>query len=121
MCGPFIVHDPEAVRHLTHYDEELVVVLADEWRDPSVCLKLEGAMAGGVQIKAVAEDADTPFESKHLPGHPDANEQDMVVMPNVDPTFEMIDLMTSARAYEANLQAVQQSVRMAEQALELGR
>eukprot|EP00466_Bigelowiella_natans_P018286 jgi/Bigna1/78085/fgenesh1_pg.52_\ len=28
------------------YDDERVVVLADEWRDPEVCLKLEGAMAG---------------------------------------------------------------------------
>lgn len=44
--GPFIIHDPESVPRLPHYDEELVVVLADEWRDPGVCLKLEGAMAG---------------------------------------------------------------------------
>jgi len=28
------------------YDEERVLVMADEWRDPAVCLKLEGAMAG---------------------------------------------------------------------------
>jgi len=28
------------------YDEEKVVVLADEWQDPDVCLKLEGAMPG---------------------------------------------------------------------------
>merc|ERR1711871_1808332 len=45
LRGPFIVkkrEDPNT--HL--YDEERVVVLADEWQDPDVCLKLEGAMAG---------------------------------------------------------------------------
>jgi hypothetical protein len=31
---------------LCSYDEERVIVLADEWQNPSVCLKLEGAMAG---------------------------------------------------------------------------
>jgi len=28
------------------YDEERVLFLSDEWRDPSVCLKVEGAMPG---------------------------------------------------------------------------
>ena len=28
------------------YDEDLVVFMSDEWRDPSKCLKLEGAMPG---------------------------------------------------------------------------
>eukprot|EP01047_Picozoa_sp_COSAG01_P042254 COSAG01_NODE_3679_length_5802_cov_347.111520_2_plen_310_part_00 len=59
LRGPFIVHDPATEggssagnakegqrRTMPAYDEELVVVLADEWRDPGVCLKLEGAMAG---------------------------------------------------------------------------
>ena len=45
----------------------------------------------------------------------------MVTLPNVNPTYEMVDLMTAARAYEANLQAVQMAVKMAEQALELAR
>merc|ERR1740138_974819 len=45
MRGPFIVKSKD-VSHLPKYDEEQVVVLADEWRDPEVCLKLEGAMAG---------------------------------------------------------------------------
>ena len=82
---------------------------------------LEGEIHGGVRISEVVDDEDTPFIQRHMPGHPDANEDGIVTLPNVNPTFEMIDLMTAARAYEANLQAVQMSVKMAEQAFELGR
>merc|ERR1711871_238075 len=45
LRGPIVVkkrNDPFA----SMYTDERVIVLADEWRDPEVCLKLEGAMAG---------------------------------------------------------------------------
>lgn len=45
MRGPFIVrkqNDPFEFM----YDEEKIVILADEWQDPAVCLALEGAMPG---------------------------------------------------------------------------
>ena len=45
--GPLIVQRAEdPVRAQFAYDEELVVFMSDEWRDPSACLKLEGAMPG---------------------------------------------------------------------------
>jgi FtsP/CotA-like multicopper oxidase with cupredoxin domain len=43
--GPFVIKrrdDP----YKSMYDEDIVVSVSDEWREPSVCLKLEGAMAG---------------------------------------------------------------------------
>merc|ERR1711871_1712569 len=45
LRGPFIVKKREDP-HQAEYDEERVVVFADEWQNPDVCLKLEGAMAG---------------------------------------------------------------------------
>jgi len=45
--GPLIIErasDP--VKAQFKYDEDLVMFMADEWRDPSACLKLEGAMPG---------------------------------------------------------------------------
>jgi len=45
--GPLIIersNDP--VKAKFKYDEDLVVFISDEWRDPSACLKLEGAMPG---------------------------------------------------------------------------
>lgn len=50
MRGAVVVKrrdDPERYAELDlHYDQEQLVVLSDEWRDPEVCLKLEGAFAG---------------------------------------------------------------------------
>ncbi len=40
------------------------------------------------------------------PDHPDANEEGFVAMPDVDPLIEMVEMMTAARAYEANLSAI---------------
>lgn len=47
LKGPLIVHhkageDP----HAGMYQEERIVALSDEWRDPDVCLRAEGALPG---------------------------------------------------------------------------
>jgi flagellar basal-body rod protein FlgC len=55
------------------------------------------------------------------PGHPDADENGMVRMPNVDTAHEMVTLMVASRAYEANLAAMQASRRIAEASLNLAR
>jgi flagellar basal-body rod protein FlgC len=75
---------------------------------------------GGVVVSEVATD-NAPLQKSHMPGHPDADENGMVEMPNVSLPMEMIDLMTASRAYEANLKALQTFRQMAEQALNLMR
>ena len=55
------------------------------------------------------------------PGHPDADGNGYVDMPNVNPVVEMVDLMAATRAYEANISAIQAVKAMAQKALELGR
>jgi flagellar basal-body rod protein FlgC len=82
---------------------------------------LEGELAGGVRVDAVVDDVRTPMTRVFRPSHPDADEEGMLTMPNVDPTTEMVDLIVAARSYEANLGVVRTFVQMAEQALELGR
>ena len=45
--GPLIIQrKADPVKEEFAYDEDLVVFMSDEWRDPSACLKLEGAMPG---------------------------------------------------------------------------
>ena len=45
--GPLVVQRAnDSVLRDFSYDEDLVVFLSDEWRDPSVCLKLEGGLPG---------------------------------------------------------------------------
>ena len=55
------------------------------------------------------------------PAHPDANAEGYVMMPNVNTTQEMIDLLGASRAYEANVTAFNATKAMAVKALEIGR
>ena len=45
----------------------------------------------------------------------------MVEYPNINTVLEMSDLITALRAYEANITAQENFVRMAERALQLAR
>ncbi len=43
--GPFVIKKRQDPYKKT-YDEDLVVSVSDEWREPNICLRLEGAMPG---------------------------------------------------------------------------
>ncbi|MDD5718362.1 MAG: flagellar basal body rod protein FlgC [Candidatus Krumholzibacteria bacterium] len=53
------------------------------------------------------------------PGHPDADEEGYVLLPNVDVITEMVDMIAASRAYEANISAVQAAKDMFNQTLKL--
>ncbi len=59
---------------------------------------------GGVRVSAIVEDQ-TPFRQVNRPGHPDADKNGNVLMPNVNAVLEMADIMSATRAYEANINA----------------
>jgi flagellar basal-body rod protein FlgC len=73
-----------------------------------------------VRVSSVTNDP-SPGESIHDPSHPDADADGNVRMPNVNLAFEMVDLMTASRAYEANLAVVRNAKQMAMKALSIGR
>lgn len=72
----------------------------------------------GVRVAGVTADP-RAFPKVYDPGHPDADEDGFVSMPNVELPHEMVDLITASRAYEANLRALQTFRQMAEQSLSL--
>lgn len=74
----------------------------------------------GVKISKIVED-DSPFKLKYEPGHPDADENGYVMMPNVDVIKEMVDLIDAQRAYEANITAINTTKTMMMNALEIGK
>ena len=74
----------------------------------------------GVKISKIVED-DTPFKLKYEPGHPDADENGYVKMPNVDTIKEMVDLISAQRSYDANITALNSSKSMLMKALDIGR
>ena len=73
---------------------------------------------GGVEVAGIAEDAS---EGKRVydPGHPDADGEGYVTMPNVDTVTEMVDLISASRAYEANVTAMQASKQMFTKTLDI--
>jgi flagellar basal-body rod protein FlgC len=60
---------------------------------------------GGVQVTAIVNDP-TPDKLVYDPGHPDANAQGYVRMPNIDPVVEMTDLISESRSYESDVTAM---------------
>lgn len=78
---------------------------------------VEGAIRG-VQVVGITKDP-TPGPMILDPGHPDANAEGFVQMPNVNMSHEMVDMLTASRAYEANLKAMETFRQMAEQSLSL--
>ena len=84
---------------------------------------LDGATAQQVrqvEVSRIVEDQNPP-RLQYDPGHPDANPQGYVAMPNVNVVEEMADMIGATRAYEANVTAVQAAKSMAMKTLEIGR
>jgi flagellar basal-body rod protein FlgC len=83
-------------------------------------LGTEGTTVQGVRISQVMPDL-TPGQRVFDPQHPDAGADGMVQLPNVNIAYEMVDLITATRAYEANLSVVKNARQMALKALEIGK
>ena len=75
---------------------------------------------GGVRVSAVIPDTRPPVKL-HMPGHPDADANGDVLMPDIRPAEEMADLLSSARSYEANAAAFKITRSIIQKSLELGR
>jgi flagellar basal-body rod protein FlgC len=86
--------------------------------------KLNDALGAGanqgsqVSVARIVDDP-TPLPKVYMPGHPKADAQGMVQMPNVDPLNEMVDMMTASRSYQANLQVISTGRSMFEQSLKI--
>lgn len=74
----------------------------------------------GVRVREIVEDQKPPI-TVYDPGHPDADENGFVSMPNISVIEEMVNMMMALRAYEANVRAFNISKGMFQKALELGR
>lgn len=74
----------------------------------------------GVEVASVAVDGAMP-QMVYNPGHPDADDQGYVAMPNISVMREMTDMMAAARAYEANLATLRTVRDMAQSSLDIMR
>jgi flagellar basal-body rod protein FlgC len=74
----------------------------------------------GVQVSSIIEDQ-TAFRKRYEPSHPDADSEGYVAVPNVDVPEEMVDMVGAARAYQANITAINVIRDTVQRSLELGK
>jgi flagellar basal-body rod protein FlgC len=60
---------------------------------------------GGVAVSQIVTDTREP-ERRYMPGHPDADANGYVAFPRMNPAEDMVDLMGTARNYQANVAAI---------------
>ena len=94
---------------------------ADPFARKTVTFENEMSRAEGTtltRVKRIGVDP-APFRLEHNPGHPAADENGNVKMPNVDILVETADMRDATRAYEANLQIVKQARDLVSMTLDL--
>jgi flagellar basal-body rod protein FlgC len=78
----------------------------------------EAASANLVRVSGIDRQR-TPYRVEHMPGHPAADAQGYVRLPNVDLVVEAADMREANRSYEANLQAIRQARDMINMTLDM--
>jgi flagellar basal-body rod protein FlgC len=73
-----------------------------------------------VEVVEIVEDP-TPFKEIYDPSHPDADDNGIVKMPNVNVVEQMVDLMSARRDFEANVAALDSIKTMALRAMDISR
>jgi len=97
----------------TNYRRKEVVLAQGSFGDA-----LDAASSRGVEVTGVVQDA-SAGRRVYDPGNPAADAQGYVTMPNVDSVTEMVDLIGSSRAYEANVTAMQTAKTMFARTLDI--
>ncbi len=94
------------------------VEFASELRRSMVGRSAKDVNLSGVKVKGITESKEPP-NVMYIPGHPKADEEGFVNMPNVNISREMVDLMTASRSYEANTAVISTFRKMADRALNI--
>ncbi len=76
--------------------------------------------AESVAVAGVTRTAEG-LRPEYDPTHPDADEQGLVLWPNVNPVTEMVSLTLATRAFEANVAVLKAARAMLQKSLEIGR
>lgn len=105
------------------YQRRDVVFTAIDIQDPGDRLGgelgLGGAKGQGVRSEVLIAD-ERASVAQYQPSHPDADENGYVKMPDVDPIEETVNMMSAARAFEANATVFGAAKELARVSLNLG-
>ncbi|MBN1556139.1 MAG: flagellar basal body rod protein FlgC [Phycisphaerae bacterium] len=89
------------------------------YRRKDVLLSTDDDGLAGVNIDEITQDMDTQFQRVLMAGHPNADEQGYVNMPNVSLPTEMMNMVAATRAYQASTAIIKRYQEITEQTLEL--
>src|SRR5579864_2887197 len=78
----------------------------------------EALQADTVKVKKITQDM-SKLTSKYDPTHPGADDKGYVLMPNVNPLVEMMDMREAQRSYEANMDVISTSRQLVAKTLDL--
>ena len=73
----------------------------------------------GVQMLGVVE-SEAPVRTRYEPNHPLANEQGYIFTSNVDTVEEMVNMLSSSRSYQNNVEVLNTSKELMLRTLSLG-
>ncbi len=73
----------------------------------------------GVEVTDIVE-SQAPLEQRYQPGHPMANEEGYIFLPNVNMVDEMANMISASRAYQSNVEVVNTSKQLLMATLRLG-
>ena len=100
------------------YRRRIAVLAEKELSFADQLTRAQNKLGGGVEIAEVAEDT-TPFQKVYKPGHPDADAQGYVSLPNVNYSEEMVNMIQVSRLYEANITAFNSTKKMMQDTLQI--
>lgn len=82
-------------------------------------LELDEATGANVVLVDDPEPDDLPYRIEKMPGHPAADGNGNVKLPNVDMLVELSDIREGTRSYDANVQVVKQAQSLVSMTIDL--
>jgi len=84
-----------------------------------MAVPIAGINNAGVKVSRVIDD-NSPLKKVYNPGHPQADQQGYVSMPNVNVAEEMVNMMSASRSYQNNVDTLNAAKSMLIKTLTLG-
>lgn len=73
----------------------------------------------GVKVKGIVE-SQAPLQQQYNPGHPMANEEGYVFLPNVNVVEEMANMISASRSYQSNVEVINTAKQLMMRTLTMG-
>jgi flagellar basal-body rod protein FlgC len=94
-------------------------------RQPVFATMLQDQFAGkqsssvGVAVKGIIE-SQAPLQQQYNPGHPMANEEGYIFLPNVNVVEEMANMISASRSYQSNVEVINTAKQLMMRTLSMG-